>query len=109
MAREDIVNNLGTIARSGSQEFIKGLKDSDVGAGESIIGQFGVGFYSTFIVADSVEVFSKAEGHKGVRWVSDGSVGNFTFKVFFFRGSMKCPMPKISTSRGEPRSCSDSG
>ncbi len=41
---------------------------------DSIIGQFGVGFYSSFIVADSVEVLSKAEGEKGVRWVSDGTV-----------------------------------
>lgn len=40
---------------------------------ESIIGQFGVGFYSTFVVADSVEVLSKSEGLKAVRWVSDGS------------------------------------
>jgi HSP90 family molecular chaperone len=79
MTREEIVNNLGTIARSGSQEFVKGLKESDVasqGAGESIIGQFGVGFYSSFIVADAVEVFSKSEGSKGVRWVSDGSVSS---------------------------------
>ena len=41
---------------------------------DSIIGQFGVGFYSSFIVSEQVEVFSKAEGEKGVRWVSDGSV-----------------------------------
>jgi HSP90 family molecular chaperone len=40
---------------------------------ESIIGQFGVGFYSSFIVSDLVEVYSKKEGYGGVRWVSDGS------------------------------------
>ena len=40
---------------------------------ESIIGQFGVGFYSSFIVSDLVEVYSKTEGYPGVRWVSDGS------------------------------------
>lgn len=78
MSREEIIENLGTIARSGSQEFVKDLKDSDQVSGsqaaESIIGQFGVGFYSSFIVADSVEVLSKTEGKKGVRWVSDGSV-----------------------------------
>ena len=79
MSREEIINNLGTIARSGSQEFLKEVREQDQKEGasqasESIIGQFGVGFYSSFIVADSVEVLSKAEGHKGVRWVSDGSV-----------------------------------
>lgn len=81
MSREDIINNLGTIARSGSQEFLKEVREQDQKEGasqasESIIGQFGVGFYSSFIVADSVEVLSKAEGHKGVRWVSDGSVSS---------------------------------
>lgn len=47
---------------------------ADPNLSESIIGQFGVGFYSSFIVSDFVEVFSKAEGQKGVRWVSDGTV-----------------------------------
>lgn len=78
MGRDEIIDNLGTIARSGSQAFVKDLKDSNQAnssqAAESIIGQFGVGFYSSFIVADSVEVLSKSEGQKGVRWVSDGSV-----------------------------------
>ena len=49
------------------------IKDKDVNAADSIIGQFGVGFYSSFIVSDSVEVYSKTEGQRGVRWVSDGS------------------------------------
>jgi HSP90 family molecular chaperone len=78
MSREDVVDNLGTIARSGSQAFLKEVQeqkgDGATQASESIIGQFGVGFYSSFIVADHVEVLSKAEGQKGVRWVSDGSV-----------------------------------
>lgn len=74
MTREEIVDNLGTIARSGSQAFAKDIKDKDPGASESIIGQFGVGFYSSFIVAEHVEVLSKGEGQKGVKWVSDGSV-----------------------------------
>ena len=51
--------------------------DSDLGrsddASDSIIGQFGVGFYSSFIVSNHVEVLSKTEGEEGVRWVSDGS------------------------------------
>ena len=74
MTREEVVDNLGTIARSGSQQFVKDMKDKDQVVSDTIIGQFGVGFYSTFIVADSVEVLSKSDGQKGVRWVSDGSV-----------------------------------
>ena len=74
MTREEVVDNLGTIARSCSQQFVKDMKDKDQIVSDTIIGQFGVGFYSTFIVADSVEVLSKSDGQKGIRWVSDGSV-----------------------------------
>eukprot|EP00347_Sterkiella_histriomuscorum_P018267 403346162 len=79
MTRQEVTDNLGTIAKSGSQEFVNSLTQNNKGAGdsqtlESIIGQFGVGFYSTFIVADSVEVISKNDNSPhGVRWVSDGS------------------------------------
>jgi len=66
MSRQEAIDNLGTIAKSGSQEFLKQLDESqrtDEQASEdalsSIIGQFGVGFYSSFIVADKVEVFTK--------------------------------------------------
>ncbi len=80
MSRQEIIDNLGTIAKSGSQEFVKKLQETpsnDAQAIESIIGQFGVGFYSSFIVADSVEVFSRnSKGDSAVRWVSDGS-GDF--------------------------------
>jgi len=77
MTRQEIMDNLGTIARSGSQEFRTALEDSDASldssAGDSIIGQFGVGFYSSFVVSDHVEVYSKqAESKMGTRWVSDG-------------------------------------
>ena len=75
-----MTDNLGIIAKSGSQEFVKTLQDKNQGdthTMESIIGQFGVGFYSTFIVADSVEVYSKSDKEPhGVRWISDGS-GDF--------------------------------
>ncbi|KAL1472273.1 hypothetical protein MTO96_023085 [Rhipicephalus appendiculatus] len=74
MTREEMVNNLGTIARSGSKEFLKKLAANDTNAG-SIIGQFGVGFYSAFMVAERVEVFSQScsADAKAVRWSSDGS------------------------------------
>lgn len=77
MTREEIIDNLGTIAKSGSGEFKSALEDADVNlegsAGDGIIGQFGVGFYSSFVVSDHVEVLSKSQkSEKGTRWVSDG-------------------------------------
>ena len=66
MTRDEIIDNLGTIAKSGSQDFRNAMEEADNqmdgGAGESIIGQFGVGFYSSFVVSDHVEVFSRAAG-----------------------------------------------
>ncbi len=77
MTREEVTDNLGTIAKSGSLDFLNKLQRTNSGdnqALESIIGQFGVGFYSTFIVADSVEVITKSDAQShGVRWISDGS------------------------------------
>lgn len=78
MDKSEAVENLGTIAKSGSKEFMDKLSESNDEAGEdamgSIIGQFGVGFYSSFIVADKVEVFTKSDASaQGVAWVSDGS------------------------------------
>lgn len=72
MTKDEIIDNLGTIAKSGSQQFVQALNDNSTTC-DSIIGQFGVGFYSSFIVADSVEVLSKSDSGKAVRWVSDGS------------------------------------
>ena len=72
MTEAELVENLGTVARSGSQAFLAKLEESakkDV----SIIGQFGVGFYSAYLVADRVEVVSRAAGSdKAFRWSSDG-------------------------------------
>jgi len=77
MTREQAIENLGTIAKSGSQDFKNILEQGDLTQGEaaeSIIGQFGVGFYSSFIVSDHVEVITKnSTSPHGVKWVSDGS------------------------------------
>jgi molecular chaperone HtpG len=81
MSREAIADNLGTIARSGTREFLDSLKQADTTARPELIGQFGVGFYSAFMVADQVTVVSRAAGEAlGVRWVSDGQ-GEFTLEA----------------------------
>uniref|UniRef100_A0A8C8VPZ3 Heat shock protein 75 kDa, mitochondrial n=1 Tax=Pelusios castaneus TaxID=367368 RepID=A0A8C8VPZ3_9SAUR len=74
MTQEELVSNLGTIARSGSKAFLDALQ-SQVEASSKIIGQFGVGFYSAFMVADKVEVYSQSaeSGSLGYHWASDGS------------------------------------
>ena len=84
MSRDEVMANIGTIARSGTAEFSKMLaeaKDSETDA--NLIGQFGVGFYSSFIVADKVTVETRRAGvdaAEGVRWVSDGS-GEYTIET----------------------------
>src|SRR6188474_1383283 len=74
MSREEVIDNLGTIARSGTGQFLERLT-GEARNDSRLIGQFGVGFYSAFIVADEVTVLSRradAEGGQGVAWVSDG-------------------------------------
>ncbi|XP_010177200.1 PREDICTED: heat shock protein 75 kDa, mitochondrial, partial [Mesitornis unicolor] len=74
MTQQELVSNLGTIARSGSKAFLDALQ-SQAETSSKIIGQFGVGFYSAFMVADKVEVFSQSAepGSPGYHWSSDGS------------------------------------
>ncbi|MFN3077060.1 MAG: molecular chaperone HtpG [Alphaproteobacteria bacterium] len=77
MSRDELVENLGTIARSGTAAFLDRLT-GDKRADVNVIGQFGVGFYSAFMVADQVEVITRKAGEaSGWRWVSDGR-GEFT-------------------------------
>jgi molecular chaperone HtpG len=82
MSREEAVTNLGTIAKSGTREFFSQLT-GDQQKDAHLIGQFGVGFYSSFIVADRVTVLTRRAGRpaaEGVRWESDGS-GEFTVEA----------------------------
>ena len=76
MTRDELVKNLGTIAHSGTKAFLKSVQDSGSTPG-NMIGQFGVGFYSAFMVADEVKVHTRswrAEGEELV-WISDGKTG----------------------------------
>ena len=79
MDEADAIENLGTIAKSGTKAFLDKLSESQKQDGQ-LIGQFGVGFYSGFIVADTISVESRKAGDaadQGVRWISDGT-GSFT-------------------------------
>ncbi|SEK90054.1 molecular chaperone HtpG [Atopomonas hussainii] len=82
MSREEVIANLGTIAKSGTSDFLKQLS-GDQKKDAHLIGQFGVGFYSAFIVADEVSVETRRAGasaDSGVRWVSKGE-GEFTIEA----------------------------
>lgn len=81
MNRQDVIEHLGTIAKSGTAEFLSQLT-GDQKKDSQLIGQFGVGFYSSFIVAEEVEVVTRKAGSasgEGVRWVSKGD-GEFTIE-----------------------------
>jgi len=80
MSREDIVENIGTIARSGTKEFLNKLS-GDEAKDAHLIGQFGVGFYSAFIIADEVTLETRKAGEKDAfRWQSKGD-GEFTLEA----------------------------
>ena len=77
MSRQEVIDNLGTIARSGTKQFLQGLS-ADKKNEAQLIGQFGVGFYSAFIVADKVSVLTRrADADTAVRWESTGA-GDYT-------------------------------
>jgi molecular chaperone HtpG len=79
MTEDELVQNLGTIAHSGSKAFVEALKESNGNISENLIGQFGVGFYSVFMVSDKVEVFTKSENGKALKWSCAGDE-NFTIE-----------------------------
>ena len=84
LSQQEAIDNLGTIAKSGTKDFVSKLS-GDQKADSNLIGQFGVGFYSGFIVADKITVESRRAGlptAQGVRWVSDGgATGGGAFEV----------------------------
>ncbi len=74
MNKEDLITHIGTIAKSGTADFVKNMKEN--GSAVDLIGQFGVGFYSAFMVAKKVEITTKKAGDtKAYKWISDGLDG----------------------------------
>lgn len=74
MTREDVIRHIGTIAKSGTKEFLQALRGKHSGATPELIGQFGVGFYASFMVADRVTLITRRAGEtQGTRWESSGA------------------------------------
>ena len=80
MSADEVERNIGTIANSGTRTFLESLKQSNTAADAAFIGQFGVGFYASFMVADTVTIITRRAGAEGaVKWVSEGD-GNYTME-----------------------------
>ena len=81
MTEDELVNNIGTVARSGTLEYLKKMQESGESVEEGLIGQFGVGFYSVFMVTDEVTIETRSADpdSKGYRWQSNGE-GSFTIE-----------------------------
>ena len=95
MSKEDLVSNLGTIARSGTAAILENLKNQDQEKDMNLIGQFGVGFYASFMVAKKVEVVSQRAGEKQAwMWESDGQTG------FTIREATKDEKKRLINSHG---------
>ena len=99
MNRDDVIANIGTIAKSGTQEFLRSLT-GDQRRDTAVIGQFGVGFYSSFIVAERVVVTTRRSGLEpgdGVRWESDGK-GEYTLETIERPGTIVLQLGKARTT-----------
>lgn len=80
MTYEEVVQNIGTIAKSGTKSFLEKLKEKETSTDNELIGQFGVGFYSAFMISDKVTLITRAPGQeKGVKWESAGD-GTYTIE-----------------------------
>jgi molecular chaperone HtpG len=80
MSRAEVVENLGTIARSGTREFLRAIREAKAAAAPELIGQFGVGFYASFMVADRITVVTRRAGtEEATRWESIGD-GSYTLE-----------------------------
>ena len=81
MSKDEVIDNIGTIARSGTKQFLNSMSDQE-SPDTKLIGQFGVGFYSVFLVAKKVELRTRRAGSNtedGIQWISDGS-GEYTLE-----------------------------
>ena len=103
MTRDEVVALIGTIAKSGTAEFLAELKKADASTSSELIGQFGIGFYSSFMVADKVTLVTRRAGtDEAVRWESSGEgtlhprVGRRTLR--------SAPRSRCTSSRPTPRS-----
>ena len=103
MSREEVIEHIGTIAKSGTREFFAALT-GDQAKDAQLIGQFGVGFYSSFIVADRVTLVTRRAGlraDEGVRWESDGE-GDYTIEAVD-EGRRAAPTSILHLREGERR------